>query len=156
MTRVYDKLGSWVLPRELEDIGLENTHQYGPYKYETQNKQTFSQLSKELELMPELGDHYIRAEILLPRGDEMALGHELVQSYNAYGNIMDRAHANPILHTRTYQVKFAVDKVSMYDQCDVDGNEYLFQDALVHYLEDKKVISLTEQQTHIQGRPSNP
>ena len=40
--RVYEMLGSWVLPRELEDIGLENTPQYDSYEDETQNEQTFS------------------------------------------------------------------------------------------------------------------
>ena len=59
----------------MRDIGLENTSQYEPYKDETQNKQTFLQLAAELEPMPEVGDHYIGAEILLPRGDEMARGH---------------------------------------------------------------------------------
>ena len=29
MARVYDRLGSHVLPRELEDLGLEDTPQYG-------------------------------------------------------------------------------------------------------------------------------
>ena len=31
MARVYERLGSHVLPRELENIGLENTPQYNPY-----------------------------------------------------------------------------------------------------------------------------
>ena len=45
--RVYEMLGSWVLPRELEDIGLENARQY-EYEVETQNEQTFLQLAEEL------------------------------------------------------------------------------------------------------------
>ena len=67
MARVYEKLGSQVLQRELEDIGLENNPQYDLYEDETQNEQTFPQLAEELESMPELGGPYIRAEILLPR-----------------------------------------------------------------------------------------
>ena len=31
MARVCEKMGFLVLPRELEDIGLENTLQYDPY-----------------------------------------------------------------------------------------------------------------------------
>ena len=57
MARVHDRLGSHVLPRDLEDLGLEDTPQYDPYEDETQ------------EPTPEVGDHYIGAEILLPRGD---------------------------------------------------------------------------------------
>ena len=74
MARVYERLGSWVLPRDLEDIVLENTPQYYLSEDKMQNEQTFSQLIEELEPMPEAGDHYIGAEILLPREDEMARG----------------------------------------------------------------------------------
>ena len=76
---------------------------------------------------------------------------------------MGRAHTNPILNTRMYQVEFAGGKVtelttniiaeSMYTQCDADRNEYLLLEALVDYHKDIKAISLTEQQTSIQGRP---
>ena len=84
MARVYERLGSWVLPRELENIGLENTPQYNPYEDKTENnEQTFSQLEKEQEPMPEMCDLYIGAEILLPRVDEMARGHVVVQGQNA-------------------------------------------------------------------------
>ena len=41
----------------------------------------------------------------------------------------------------------------MYAQCDADRNEYLLLDALVDYGKDNNVISLTEQQTRIHGRP---
>ena len=78
MARAYEKLGSWVLPRELENIGLENTPQYDPYEDETQNEQMIPQLAEELEPMPEVCDHYIGAKILLPRGDKMTMGHVVV------------------------------------------------------------------------------
>ena len=46
MARVYERLGSQVLPRKFEDFELENTTQYDPHEYETQNEQTFSQLAE--------------------------------------------------------------------------------------------------------------
>ena len=52
MTRVYERLGSFVLPRELEDKGLESTPQYDPYEDETQNEWAFPQLAEELEPIP--------------------------------------------------------------------------------------------------------
>ena len=83
----------------------------------------------------------------------MAKGHVVVWSHDANGNIMDRAHTNPINDTRMYQVEFAEDKVtelatnviaeSMYTQCDADGNEYLLLDMLADYCKDNKAISLT-------------
>ena len=69
MARVHEKLRSQVLLRELEDIWLEITMQYNPYEDETKNEQTFLQLAEELEPMPEMVDHYIGADKLLPRGD---------------------------------------------------------------------------------------
>ena len=48
------KIGSQDIPRELEDIGLEITPQYGPYDDEAQNEQIFFQRKDELEPMPEV------------------------------------------------------------------------------------------------------
>ena len=47
--------------------------------------------------MPEVGDHYIEADILLPRGEHMARGHVVAWSCDADGNVMGRIHTNPIL-----------------------------------------------------------
>ena len=57
MARVYERLGSQVLPRELEDIGLEKMLQYEPFEDETQNEQSCPQLAEEVEPMPEVRDH---------------------------------------------------------------------------------------------------
>ena len=102
--------------------------------------------------MPEVGDHYIGAEILLPRGDQMARCHVVARSRDAKGNVMGRSHTNPILDTRMYQVQFAGGKVrvltanaiaeSIYAQCDSEENEYLLLEALIEYCKDNKVVSL--------------
>ena len=99
MARVYKRLGSQVLPRELEDIELENTPQYDSYEDETESGQTFSQPAEELQPMPEVTDHYIEAEILLPRGDQLVRGNVVAWSHDARRSIMGRAHTNPILNT---------------------------------------------------------
>ena len=90
MARGYERLGSWVLPRELKVKGLENTLQYNPYEDEMHINLTFPQLTEELEPMPAVGDQYIGAEIMLPRGDKMARSHVVVQSHNTSGNIMGK------------------------------------------------------------------
>ena len=115
--------------------------------------------------MPEVGDHYIWAEILLPRGEQIARGHVVVRSRDAKGNVMGRSHTN-ILDTRMIWAEFAGGKVtelttnviadSMCTQCDSEGNEYLFLDALVDCQNDNKVISLSDQHITIQGRPITP
>ena len=104
--------------------------------------------------MPELNDHYNGAEILLPRMDAMARGHVIMQCHITSGNTMERAHINPILDTKIYQVEFAGGKVteltsnviaeSLYAQCNADGNEYLVLDVLVDYYKVNRVSSLTE------------
>ena len=163
MAGVYERLGSQVLPRDLEDIGLENAPQYDLYEDKMHNEQTFSQLAEELEPMSEAGDQYIEAEIMFPRRDEMARDHVVTQSHDASGNIMGAAQANPIMDTRLYQVEFIGFEVteltanviaeSMYAQCDADKNEYLLLDVLVDYLKDNKAIFLTDQQITVWGRP---
>ena len=137
-------MGFQVLLRELEDIGLEKTPQYYLYKDETQNKLTFPQLAEELEPMPEVRDHSIGAEILLPGGDEMARGHLVACSCDASGNVMGRAHTNPILHSRMCQIEVAGDEVtewttnviaeSMNALCDAIGSKYLLLDLFVDYI----------------------
>ena len=57
--------------------------------------------------MPEVGNYYRGAKILLPRGNQMIRGHVLVRSQDANGIVMGRSHTNPILDTRMYQVEFA-------------------------------------------------
>ena len=59
MARLYERLGSCVLQRDLEDFRLEDTPQYDPHEDEIQNKQSFPQFAEELEPMPEVGDYYI-------------------------------------------------------------------------------------------------
>ena len=75
MDRVHERLGSCLLPRYLENLGLEDTPEYDLYEDEMQSKQSFPQLKEELEPILEVGDHYKGAEILLPRGNYIATGH---------------------------------------------------------------------------------
>ena len=92
--------------------------------------------------MLEMCDYYIRAEILLPRGDAVVRGQEVAWSCDASESMMGRAHTKSILD-RMDQVEFDVSKVtelttniiveSMYAQCNAGGNENLLLDALVYY-----------------------
>ena len=86
-----------------------------------------------------MADHYIGAEILLPRGNQMARG--LAWHHDANGNILGGAYANPILDTRLYQVEFTGGEATelttniiaetMYTQCYADRNEYLLLDLTI-------------------------
>ena len=73
-------------------------------------------MAEDLEPMSEVADHNIGAEILLPRGEQMARGQLVVSSYD----------------TVMYQVEYAGGEIKeltanvivklMYAQCDVDRN----------------------------------
>ena len=67
--------------------------------------------------MTEVADQYIKAELLLPRGDELARGHVVAQSCNASGNFMGRDNAYSILDTKIYQVEFAWGDIKELRQC---------------------------------------
>ena len=106
MARVYKRLGFFILPREFDDLGLEDNPQYHPNEDKTQNNKSFPQLAEELESMPDVASQFIAGEILLPRGDQVVRGHIVVRGKDAKGNIMGRSHTNPVLDTRMYQVKY--------------------------------------------------
>ena len=163
MAKVYYRLDSWVILRELEDLGLENTLQYDPYEDEIQNKQSFTQLTEKCKPMPDVRYYYIGAKILLPRGDQIVRGNVLARSQYANGNVTGRSHTNPILDTRMYQVEFTGGKVtelttnviaeSLYAQCKSEGNECFLLDALVDYQKDNKAISISDKQITVWSRP---
>ena len=70
-------------------------------------EQTFLQLAEELKSMTRVGDLFVGAMILLPRGDMMSKDHVVGQSHDANGNALGRSHTNPIIDTVMYQVEFA-------------------------------------------------
>ena len=107
MISVHVKLGSWIIPRDLGDIGLEKFPQYCTHKDNTQNKQ------KEDEIpMSEVADNYLGAEILLPQGNQMAMGIEVSQKRDGNGNTMGKAHVNPTLNMIVGGTKLAANVVA--------------------------------------------
>ena len=113
--------------------------------------------------MTEVADQYLGAEVLFPRGDQMVRGCIVACMHNDNGNIMGRAHSNPLLDNRVYQVKFPRAEVaalianiiveSIYTQCNTDGNEYLLFDILIDHWKEKKAISISHQKISVRYRP---
>ena len=87
----------------------------------------------DAEITPEMGDNYLSAEIMLPRGGTMAKRRIAVCKRDSDGNPIGLANANPILDTRSYVVHFDdgdqteltanMIAESLYSQCDPDGQE---------------------------------
>ena len=108
-----------------------------------------------------MGDQYINAEILLPRGDKMARGQVVCQEHHANGNLISGSSQNPIVVINIYEVKFSGEEIvehaaniiaeSMYAQCDVNGNEYLLLKAFIDYRKNGSALSVEDQKIVVKG-----
>ncbi len=110
------------------------------------------------EVMPETGDNYLSAELMLPKGGVLVKGHVTERKRDQDGNPVGHANNNPILDTRSYIVEFDdCDQAeltanmiaeSLYLQCDPDGNQYVLLEEIVNHqglptamkLSDQKIV----------------
>jgi hypothetical protein len=85
----------------------------------------------DAEVTPKIGDNYLSAELMLPKGGVMVKGHMTARKRDRDGNPVECANDNPILDTRSYMVNFddgdqtelSANMIaeSLYLQCDPDG-----------------------------------
>jgi hypothetical protein len=102
-----------------------------------------------------MGDNYLSAEIMLPRGGTMAKGCVAARKRDRDGNPIGLANSNPILDTRSYIVHFddgdqtelTANTIaeSLYSQCDPDGYEYILLDEIVDHRCTDTAIKLADQ-----------
>ena len=59
------------------------------------------------EADPDTYDQYVGAEVVLPIGDTMMNAKVRGRKRQSDGTLLGKAHSNPILDTRTYEVEFA-------------------------------------------------
>ena len=110
----------------------------------------------------EMGDIYVGAEVLLPVGGQELTGTVRRRKRDKDGNLPGRAHNNPILDTRTYEVEFADGSVAeysantiaenMYAQCDMDGNQHILMDSIVDYRKSGDAVSMADKYFIKNGR----
>ncbi len=60
----------------------------------------------DAEVIPEIGDNYLSAELILPKGGVMVKGRVTARKRDRDSNPVGRANDNPILDTRSYIVDF--------------------------------------------------
>jgi hypothetical protein len=97
----------------------------------------------DAEITPKMGDNYITAEIMLPRGGTMGKGHVSARKRDQHGNPVGLANSNPILDTSPYiidfddgdQTKLTANLIaeSLLSQCDPDRNQYILLDEIVDH-----------------------
>ena len=111
---------------------------------------------------PDSGENYVNVEIMLPRGDEMAMGRVNKRACESNGNPFQTANTNPILDTRQYIVEFAdgyeaelaanVIATNMYAQCDPDGNQYVLLDSVIDFCRSTTAFCYADQKIMRKGR----
>jgi hypothetical protein len=108
-----------------------------------------------LEVIQEMGDIYLSAEISVPRGGTLVKGCVTSQKQDKDGNPVGLANANPILDIHEYTFTFndgdeAVLNANliaeaMYVQCnpDGDGNQYILLDSIIDHRQLEQLGLLT-------------
>ncbi len=100
ISKFYD---IWLTLRHVGDmsttfpIKIPNTPNYLPYSDEDQNKTTFGDLDEEV--MPEVGNKYVHASIMLPCGSQLMHGTVKACKQDLDGNPICCQSDNPILDT---------------------------------------------------------
>jgi len=109
----------------------------------------------DAEITPEMGDNYLTAELMLPRGGTMEKGRVSARKRDRNGNPVGLANSNPILDTRVYIIDFDdgdqteltanLIAESLFSQCDPDGNQYVLLDEIVDHRRLPTAIKLADQ-----------
>ncbi len=94
-------------------------------------------------MTPKIGDNYLSAELMLPKGGVLVKGRVTAHKCDWGGNPVGHANDNPILDTRSYiedfddgdQTELTVNMIaeSLYSQCDPDGNQYVLLEKIVNH-----------------------
>ena len=153
--QVHELLGDSFRPEDFQDdpdMADINTPTYETY--EDEDDDAFPPIPDIDDADPDTHDRYVGAEVELSIGDSVMSGKVLQRKREADGSLKGTANPNPILDTRTYEVKFADGQVaeysanviaeSMYSQCDTEGNQYLLLDELVDWRKDDKIAVALE------------
>jgi hypothetical protein len=131
---------------ELESLG---TPSFEPYEVDEGRPARTPEVDDEAD--PDTYDQYVGAEAVLPIGDTMMNAKVHGRKRQSDGTLLGKAHSNPILDTRTYEVEFAdVQKTELAanviaenifaQQRDSEGNQYLLLAGIVDHRKDNSVV----------------
>eukprot|EP00978_Attheya_sp_CCMP212_P021831 scaffold64169_cov51-Attheya_sp.AAC.1 len=113
---------------------------------------------------PEIFDNYVGSEVLLQHGESMSSRKFIGRKRDKDGIAKGKANTNPILDTRTYQVRFpdgveaeyAANAMAenMWAQCDPDGNQHVLPEAIIDHTKDSHAVKKADQMVVVNGRSS--
>ena len=131
------------------------------YRYED-DKEHQSHITEVNDIMPEVMDNYIGAEILISYGDTVAQGSVRRRKRDVEVNTIGRDNSNPIPDTQTYKVEFKYGNMStysanvieeiMYAQCDETGQKYLFFVSILDHKIDGHALSVADEDVVVHGQ----
>ena len=138
-THISDRLGAASTKMDFETFDITPDCVY----YEDTDSTIQEGPPYEILPTPENNDNFVNVEIMLSRGDEMAMERVTKRACDSDVNPLGTAHENPILDTRQYIVEFNdgdeaelsanVIANNMYAQCDPEGNQYVLLDSLINF-----------------------
>jgi Reverse transcriptase (RNA-dependent DNA polymerase) len=160
---ITTKLGSPTTKEMLSYIDSSTlTPEFALYEDDEEGPHTHVLEMNDEEVTPEAYDHYVGAKVMLPVGGDMLTGKVKARSRTKDGCIVGRAHNNPILDTRLYDVEFPDGHVSeytanviaenMYAQCDAQGNQLLLMNSIVDHQKTDKAVDFADRFIVKQGR----
>ena len=137
-TDILERLGGPVNPTRNAD-----TPEHQAYGDEVQEAALIPDID---DATPEYQDQYIGSEVVLPLQGTMKAGKVKRRSRTENGDLFGKAHDNPILDTRSYDVEFPdgtvnsytanIIAVNMMAQCDENGNHLAILDGIVDHKTD--------------------
>ena len=145
--RIQDKFGRPAVAADFPVGDVTPSHEH----YEDdEDKLNVPSPPPEEEPTPEAGDHYVHADVMLPRGNTFARGRVIGRKRDHEGNVVSRANDNPVLDTRQYNVEFEDGDVieltaniiaqNMYAMCDADGHQLLVFEAVIDHQRSEKIL----------------
>ena len=116
----------------------------------------------EDEPTPITYDTYIGEEVVLPKGNDMVSGTVMSRVKDFVGQPIGKAHKNPFLDTRVYNVEFSdgenaelganIIAECMYAQCNIKHNQYRLMDHIVDQRKDNMVVCKDNQNVTVNGK----
>ena len=102
------------------------------------------------EYTPETFDEYLKASVMIPKGDDILKAQVVSRRKDHNGNPIGRSNSNPVLDTRQYVVEFEdgaqehytanLIAENMYTQVDKQGKEFALMSEIVDHASDATAI----------------
>ena len=152
ITAISEKLGTSIkkpaeIPDDIEPYADDETPQMNLDDVENDPVDSNGQAVFEKPVL----DHFIHAEVSLPKGENIQLARVIGLARNEDGSAIGMHDDNPMLNTLVYDVEFPGGTIkeyaanviaeNLYSQVDTDGRSYMLLDAIIDYKKNENAVS---------------